>query len=233
LQTTLTAQVEQVKALETQAAQNQQYAATLEGQLSTATQNLQQSVAQNQALLQQAQQGAVESQFYGILTQEYPDLLGIAAGLQRAPDAEGQRAIFNSVRSGLQGQVQQGVQNAIVNQLQGAVVAPQTPTGAGGPPDLPPYEEVMDKLLDDNWAKAHPEEYQKMYQIYQTHPGFTHESLGTGPFRDTMPNHYQSMRIAQGAEPVPGSQPGAPGAVPQAFNTGVQAGPFNPPGGIG
>ena len=155
-----------------------------------------------QALLATAQQAQIDSQFFGLLTTTYQDLIPIAAGLQRVADPEAQTAILDAVRAGLNGQVTQAAAAQVAQQFAGATLAAAPLTlGQAGQPPLPSYAEVMTKVMDDDLAKRDPVEYQKWYEIYNNHPNMGAASLGMGEFRDPFANPYHTRQQAAGIQP--------------------------------
>lgn len=156
-------QLKQTQALLNQQSQHQ---ATLEQQLTQVQQErsgLNQTLEQAQAQLNQFQQ---ETQFWNLVSSEYPDLFPLASVLQRVSDPEQQRQILQVARDRLGGQVQQQVTRQVAQNFAG-VTPGASPMAQQPQNQLPTKEEVLTAL------DRHPvgsEEYRRWWAIWERHP---------------------------------------------------------------
>jgi hypothetical protein len=172
----------------------------------------QQGAQQLEAMRQQAATAQIEAAYQQLVAQEFPDLIGIAPALQRAPTPDLQRQILQGVRAQIQGTASQQATQQVQSQMAG-VTPGAAPAPGHQPATQPTYEEVMNVVMDETLYRRDPATYNAWMEIYRNHPGMTHESLGTGPWQDPIPNHYRSMAAAQGLQPASLSARPAPQAI--------------------
>jgi len=230
LQQSLEAQVLRNRDLEAQATQQSTYQQTLEAQLRSIQEQLTQQATQLGTYQQGAAAAQQQNQFWTLLSRDYSDLVPLAESLRMVDDEAGQRAIFETARQRIGGAIQNQTSLNVAAAFRGATPG-TVPSLLNAPrPQLPSYEETMEHVMDDNLARNNPDEWQRWYEIYQSHPQMNYESLGLGAFVDPTPNHYRTRAdlIAQqaGQPPTTPPIPQTPLAPTVPIGSWAPSGPF-------
>jgi hypothetical protein len=221
--------VNDLQAVQSQLAEQQASAQTVEQQL-VQTQDLAAQMTQDlqtaNAARLQAQREAV---YWNMVNQEFPELAGIAGALQRMPDLDQQRALFNQVRQTMGTSITAAATRQVTDTLAG--VTPGAGPVAGNPaPGEYSRDEIMEHVMDEGLMRSNPTEYATWYQRYQEHPEMGFASLGRGQFSDPFANDFQTMSVAQGQTPAPLTQRHPTQAIEQ---DNTQPGVWSPNGAWG
>lgn len=198
--------VQQVQALQGQLGQQSQHAATLEQQLTQATDGLTQTNQTMTTLQTQLAQAARENQFWSLVTTEYRDLVPMATVIQRADTPDAQRQILNAARAALGGTVGAVVQQQVAQAFQG--VTPGASPANAQPPQFS-KEQIWEEM-----QKYHPtsDEYKLWKRRWDEHPDNAPSKLHSS-WVDPLQSDWDRVR-----------QPSQVGIVPPINPTGIWKG---------
>ena len=181
--------VEDLKKAQALLQQYSQHAGTLEQQLAQTQQergSLTQNLEQTQVQLGQFQQ---ETQFWNIVSNEFPDLFALASVLQRVTDPAQQRQILQTARERMGGTVTQQVNRQVSQQFAG--VTPGASPPAQQPLNQFPAKEEVLRQLDINPINS--PEYKRWKEVWERHPENNPASLNPG-FVDPFQSDWDKVR---------------------------------------